>query len=451
MRAADTTSALRDAGDRVSDGWRVELGLGLMNIDELNASWLASNILRQEEATRDLLARLATSIPDPSRLTTSLEWPTLPTSVPGLTYVDASIPGYAGLLGNVYQAGLLGASRSATSGLLGLDYLAASIPDFQKVFPPHSAHLAAEDLQKVSRAAVPYIAPPAPYVQPSATNIAALSAAIPSGLLGGALYASHTLHDLSSIGVLSAQLSSSITANTSWAAALSHRASADALVSSLSGLTRSADRAATFLRDLPASHAIFAAGFPYAAPYFEGFTGSHAVELLAKGSADGERETTGRSSIVDEIEGATRHDVGALLSDLGGEFLTQMIGARTARRSSNPDRSRHVCVSLRELLTGVLHELAPDEEIVRWRTGPGLIEDGRPTRRGRVLYLCRHINSGVCEQFVESDVKLTLALFQALQAGTHGRQITLTDSQLDALILRVETQLVFLLKLSRRG
>jgi len=128
-----------------------------------------------------------------------------------------------------------------------------------------------------------------------------------------------------------------------------------------------------------------------------------------------------------------------------------LTGARGALASRNPDRTRHVTTSLRELLMHVLRALAPDQDVKAWAAEPGLVENGRPTRRGRLLYICRKIGEGSLADFVQRDVSASLAFMDSLSAGTHVVQSSLTPTQLEAVVVRTESLLLYLLQMPGDG
>lgn len=123
-------------------------------------------------------------------------------------------------------------------------------------------------------------------------------------------------------------------------------------------------------------------------------------------------------------------------------------GAREALNKANPDRARHVVTSIRELFTHVLHRLAPDDGIRAWTDSAQFFDNGRPTRRARLLYINRGINVDTLSSFVDADVNSALTLIKALQVGTHEITSRFTDRQLRALVDRMESLLLFLLRLN---
>ena len=72
----------------------------------------------------------------------------------------------------------------------------------------------------------------------------------------------------------------------------------------------------------------------------------------------------------------------------------------------------------------------------------------RPTRRARLLYICRSIDCDALGVFLEQDTQSTLTLMNALNSGTHVVTSRLTSGQLKALVLRMESLLVFLLQIA---
>lgn len=140
--------------------------------------------------------------------------------------------------------------------------------------------------------------------------------------------------------------------------------------------------------------------------------------------------------------------VDELLVRFDARLVPLLQGARQSLRSGNADRPRHVTTSLRELFTQVLHALAPDDAVAGWSTDRDDIAGGRPTRRARLLYICREVNLGPLVQYVKTEVSATLAFVDSLQAGTHTVQSALTEAQLRAQIVRMESLMSLLLQIA---
>ncbi len=130
------------------------------------------------------------------------------------------------------------------------------------------------------------------------------------------------------------------------------------------------------------------------------------------------------------------------------DFPTLLQGARAALNTDNPDRARHVASSLRELIGHILRQLAPEDKIRGWNTDPSYYHNSRPTRKARLLYLCREFDFAPLSKFVDADVKSAIYLIEALNAETHVISRRLTDRQLQALVDGTESCLLFLLRLN---
>jgi len=121
-------------------------------------------------------------------------------------------------------------------------------------------------------------------------------------------------------------------------------------------------------------------------------------------------------------------------------------GARDSISSNNPDKVRHAITSMRELVTHVLHHLSPNEEIMKWSKDPNHLDKGKPTRRSRLVYICREINNDKFTDFVKKDIDSTLAFIQLFQRGTHSIKSNISEIQLNAMLFKTESTLSFLIK-----
>jgi hypothetical protein len=179
-------------------------------------------------------------------------------------------------------------------------------------------------------------------------------------------------------------------------------------------------------------------------PPIEIFTSAGILNSLSH-SVTNEGCSDSEQQIEYEIEEDIEASVNELLDSLDPRLHTTWLGAKEALRSDNPDRKRHVVVSLRELVTHVLHSLAPDKEVHKWTDKPEHFHEGRPTRTARVLYICRGVNHGPFISFINADVKANVEFIALFQRGTHELDITFSESQLRALVTRTESFLRFLL------
>ncbi len=142
-----------------------------------------------------------------------------------------------------------------------------------------------------------------------------------------------------------------------------------------------------------------------------------------------------------EIEASTDE----LLTLLNPGLRLVWIGAREALRSGNPDRARHVSISLRELITQVLHALAPDDQVQAWTSNSSHFHEGRPTREARVLFICRGVDHGTFSEFVRADVRASIEFIKLFNRGSHELSISFSETQIHALVSRTDSLLRFLL------
>jgi hypothetical protein len=153
------------------------------------------------------------------------------------------------------------------------------------------------------------------------------------------------------------------------------------------------------------------------------------------------------------IEGYISDDVPILLDELllslDHRLIKLLEGARKSLHSDNPDRVRHVTVSLRELCTHVVRYLAPDQAIREWSSEPGYYDKGNPTRRARLLFIVRNQNSCQIPNFTENYVKYALSLITALNSGSHSIEPETSSVQLQKLMRNIEVLLIFLIQVSR--
>ncbi len=207
---------------------------------------------------------------------------------------------------------------------------------------------------------------------------------------------------------------------------------ANDLTSTFSKFTRSYRDLVECIPAIPNTH------IPFVAKYSP-IEYSLEVDVLEQISVDDEddEESTGLPSVDDEL---------AVFDD---KLLNLINGARESLASDNPDRARHVTTSVRELFTHILHGLAPNDEIKAWSKDDEHYHNNRPTRRARLLYICRKFSCDPLTKFVENDVQAALTLVDSLSAGTHVVQSKLTERQLGAIVYRMESLVLFLLKVSK--
>jgi hypothetical protein len=152
--------------------------------------------------------------------------------------------------------------------------------------------------------------------------------------------------------------------------------------------------------------------------------------------------------LVADFEQETSGCIG-LLQAVDPALARPYIGAHDALRERNVDRVRHILSSLRELWNHLLRRLAPDEQVLAWVSKDDkeeLLQKGRPTRRARVLYVCRSLNHEPLTDFVLEDTGALVKLVEFFNR-VHEIEPELTDEQLRALLLRTDSWLMYILQI----
>ncbi|GIW80400.1 MAG: hypothetical protein KatS3mg105_2207 [Gemmatales bacterium] len=178
----------------------------------------------------------------------------------------------------------------------------------------------------------------------------------------------------------------------------------------------------------------------------EVFVTSHAVDVIQISDESGEQDAS-VNQLLTEVESETAICI-RLLEALDPELTTPYIGARKALDGTNPDRVRHFLSSLRELWNHLLRHIAPDERVLAWipRDRHDLLHKGRPTRKARVLYVCRKFNHAPLADFVDQDARALMALVEFFHR-VHELNPNLTDEQVRALLLRTDSWLMYILQI----
>ena len=178
-------------------------------------------------------------------------------------------------------------------------------------------------------------------------------------------------------------------------------------------------------------------------PPIEFYYGNKFIESIYSPEIDVSEEDQSLSS---ELQKEIKDDIESYLARLDESLIKLWHGATQAIKSDNPDAIRHYSISLRELLTQVIHRLAPDDNIKKWSDMPEMYFDGKPTRKARLLYVCRGIDHEPFAKFLRKDIESTLACINLFQEGTHSIDSELTPIQLDLLKIRTESTIRFLIK-----
>ena len=179
------------------------------------------------------------------------------------------------------------------------------------------------------------------------------------------------------------------------------------------------------------------------------YTTSFALETLRPWDERDEEEAETEIQLVAEVELETSSCI-ALLQQVDPRLAQPYVGARDALHSTNADRARHILSSLRELWNHLLRRLAPDDLVTAWIPGianqKDLLHEGKPTRRARVLYICRELNNDPLTEFLTHDTR-ALAKLLELFNRVHALETELTDEQLRAILLKNDSWLMYILQI----
>lgn len=134
-----------------------------------------------------------------------------------------------------------------------------------------------------------------------------------------------------------------------------------------------------------------------------------------------------------------------LLRGVNPGFTGMYEGAVDSLYSDNPDRVRHFSVSIRELFTHIMHSVAPNEEIVRWSSDKSLYHNGKPTRKARLKYITRGLDSPSFQKYLHATIEATVEFLNLFQRGTHAIDSGYTQSQLDAMRIQADATIKLLL------
>ncbi|MFH1882438.1 MAG: hypothetical protein ABIL62_06995 [Planctomycetota bacterium] len=180
------------------------------------------------------------------------------------------------------------------------------------------------------------------------------------------------------------------------------------------------------------------------------YTTSFALETLYPWDERDEEDAETEIQLVAEAELETSGCI-ALLQQVDPGLARPYIGARDALHGNNTDRARHILSSLRELWNHLLRRLAPDDSVAAWIPGianqKDLLHEGKPTRRARVLYVCRELNSDPLTDFLLHDTRALVKLIELFNR-VHELETALTDEQLRAIVLKTDSWLMYILQIS---
>jgi hypothetical protein len=173
------------------------------------------------------------------------------------------------------------------------------------------------------------------------------------------------------------------------------------------------------------------------------------ADVIRVTSEAAEEDTETLIALRAEIAGEITDVLPRLLQPINPQLVKMWLGARESLRSRNPDRARHVIVSLRTLFDHVFWALAPDADVSAWTKDPQHYHEGRLTRNARVLYICRSINYGPFTDYVKKSVAALLEFYKLFGGGTHAAEDRFTEEQLSVMLTHAEGYVRFLVEASR--
>lgn len=179
------------------------------------------------------------------------------------------------------------------------------------------------------------------------------------------------------------------------------------------------------------------------------YTTGYALETLRPWDERDEEEGETEMELVAEAEQETSGCI-ALLQMVDPELARPYIGARDALNGNNADRARHILSSLRELWSHLLRRLAPNNLVLPWipnQNQKDLLHKGKPTRKARVLYICRELNNAPLTDFLMQDTQVLVDLI-ILFNRVHKLETDLTDEHLRAIFLKSDSWLMYILQIS---
>lgn len=181
------------------------------------------------------------------------------------------------------------------------------------------------------------------------------------------------------------------------------------------------------------------------APVIEVYAATHAATLVSA------PEETEQLETVPLLEDAL-DDIGdgfeARLASLDPALVTMYRGGVERVEGGGSDWARQALTSFRELSTHALHLLAPDAEVKPWAR-PDHFDKGKLTRKARLEYILREVDSGDLADFLKIDLQSMLALFNLMHT-VHKKNPALDQRQLRVLHNRIRGAIIALLEAAGR-
>jgi len=216
----------------------------------------------------------------------------------------------------------------------------------------------------------------------------------------------------------------------------------DFLSTTFTGLSNSYSGLLRSFESNPASYGLLGPTLSRMAP-IEYFSSANLLEAISV-----EEETLPEEELLkNELVYENEIQLSQYLPKIDPGLYKMWKGAIESYNSNNSDKVRHFSASIRELYTHLMHKLAPDSEIKKWSEDAQYYHEGRPTRKARLLYICRNINNDPFNTFVKKDVDAMLAFIDIFQKGTHDIDPYFSPNHLVTIKSKAENTLKFLLEI----
>ena len=128
------------------------------------------------------------------------------------------------------------------------------------------------------------------------------------------------------------------------------------------------------------------------------------------------------------------------LPDLKPAFREQYRGVKERASDRGPDGWTQGSASMRKLVKGVLHFVAPNEVVLPWATknNKQLDQYERPTRATKIDWLCHCVPNRAYRAYVQAELKSALAILELLDTAQHVDEFPEFADQYDWIMLRAE-------------
>ena len=109
------------------------------------------------------------------------------------------------------------------------------------------------------------------------------------------------------------------------------------------------------------------------------------------------------------------------LPELKPAFVEQYRGVKARADNPGPDGWTQGSASMRKLMKGVLHSVAPTDVVLPWATknNKELDENNRPTRATKIEWLCRSIRQDTYRAYIRNEIDSALALIDLVDTAQH--------------------------------